>query len=295
MDHIGSYCKQYLSQPILLHSLRLHHVFETECCDKESIVSDTANGTVVLYCISGKGILCGEKSNPIALESGAVVACLASEYSCLECADDQNPIHCVGVVFSSLNATSPSSQATLNLFYDSVRVPLVTTCKSDMNPLFSYLIGELMMSQTSLMVLNGLVDQILVLAYRAFSSNTSSMTEDVHPVNVVGHTAYAIIRYVDEHLYTMNNLMDMAQELGYSYNYLSHLFRRKTGMTIQAYVSQKKIEKSIELLSDERLSITEIASALNYDCIQSFSKAFRRAMNMSPTEYRVMHGLASNE
>ena len=78
----------------------------------------------------------------------------------------------------------------------------------------------------------------------------------------------------------------MAKELGYSYNYLSHLFRRKTGMTIQAYVTQKKIEQSTKLLSDEQYSITEIATMLNYDCIQSFSKAFRRAMGVSPTEYR---------
>ena len=81
-------------------------------------------------------------------------------------------------------------------------------------------------------------------------------------------------------------LMDMASALGYSYNYLSHLFRRKTGMTIQNYVSQKKIERSLELLRDSDMSVTKIATVLNYDCIQSFSKAFKRAMNMSPTEYR---------
>ncbi len=293
-DHIGSYCKQYLSQSVLLDSLRLHQVFETECMDRESIASDGIHGTVLLFCISGNGVLCADKpENSITLEKNTIVACSAGKYRELMCTEPENPVHCVGIVFSTLNTVA--SHSSLNVFYDGLQLPLSSFCKQGLNDFFSCLIGELMMSQTSLMVLNGLVDQILVVAYRAFSSNPSLQKEEVHSVNVVGHTAYAIIRYVDEHLFTMNNLMDMAKELGYSYNYLSHLFRRKTGMTIQSYVSQKKIEKSIELLSDERLSITEIASVLNYDCIQSFSKAFRRAMNMSPTEYRALHGLESNE
>lgn len=78
----------------------------------------------------------------------------------------------------------------------------------------------------------------------------------------------------------------MAEELGYSPSYLSHLFRAKMGITLQQYINHKKFEASVELLRDDKYSITQITSDLNYGTIQSFCKMFRKTAGCSPTEYR---------
>ena len=44
-------------------------------------------------------------------------------------------------------------------------------------------------------------------------------------------------------------------------------------------------EAGIELMKTGRYSVTQIAMRLGYDTLQSFSKAFRRVMDIPPTEY----------
>ena len=45
------------------------------------------------------------------------------------------------------------------------------------------------------------------------------------------------------------------------------------------------MEAGIELMKTGRYSVTQIAMRLGYDTLQSFSKAFRRVMDIPPTEY----------
>lgn len=70
------------------------------------------------------------------------------------------------------------------------------------------------------------------------------------------------------------------------YTYISHAFKRKTGMTLQAYILQVKMKKARELIAEGRWNISEIAQMLGYDSVQSFSKAFKRETGSSPTQFR---------
>ena len=45
------------------------------------------------------------------------------------------------------------------------------------------------------------------------------------------------------------------------------------------------MEAGIELMKSGRYNVTQIAMRLGYDTLQSFSKAFRRVMDVPPTEY----------
>ena len=71
----------------------------------------------------------------------------------------------------------------------------------------------------------------------------------------------------------------------YSSSYLSHLFKEKTGMTLQSYLARKKIERGVELMKSGCYSWTQIALELHYETPQAFSKAFRRVMQKSPSEF----------
>ena len=83
----------------------------------------------------------------------------------------------------------------------------------------------------------------------------------------------------------LSHVGEVAEAVGYSSSYLSHLFKEKTGMTLQSYLARKKIERGVELMKSGCYSWTQIALELHYETPQAFSKAFRRVMQKSPSEF----------
>ncbi len=127
--------------------------------------------------------------------------------------------------------------------------------------------------------------QLIILTYRAFQNEPAAFYKPKISENSVGFTVYSVICYVDNHIFEIKDIRSISEALGYSYSYLSHLFRNKTGMTLQKYINYKKVEKSLELLKYGSYSVTQVAQRLNYETVQSFSKAFRRTMGFPPSDY----------
>ncbi|MFB9753748.1 helix-turn-helix domain-containing protein [Paenibacillus hodogayensis] len=131
------------------------------------------------------------------------------------------------------------------------------------------------------------LEEVIVLSYRSFTE-TSGAVQHYAPQkseHSVGHTVYAVIRYVEKNILELKSIQTLAKDLGYSYTYLSHVFKQKTGMTLQRYINTKKVEKAMEMMKYGNLSIGHIAERLQYETIQSFSKAFSRIMGCSPSHY----------
>jgi AraC-like DNA-binding protein len=96
---------------------------------------------------------------------------------------------------------------------------------------------------------------------------------------------YSVIRYVENHIFELKSIREISDQLGYSYTYVSHTFKDKTGMTLQRYINHKKVEKALELLKYGNISVTQVANRLQYETVQSFSKAFSRIMGYPPSHY----------
>ncbi len=131
------------------------------------------------------------------------------------------------------------------------------------------------------------IEEILILTFRAFTSfskTTYNITDQRH--KIIGGNVYSVIKYIDNNILTLTDIKSISRDLNFSYSYLSHMFKNKMGMTLQQYISHKKIERSCELIDENKSSLTEIALSLNYESLQSFSKAFKRVLGISPTEYK---------
>jgi len=126
---------------------------------------------------------------------------------------------------------------------------------------------------------------IVLLSYRNAVSGAQAMGMKNSSSSNVGVTVYTIIRYVDDHAGEITAIRDLADRLGFSYTYISHLFRNKTGMTLQQYISRKKMEKAEELMTEAGLTVSQTAERLGYQSVQAFSKAFRNLYGESPTAY----------
>jgi len=61
--------------------------------------------------------------------------------------------------------------------------------------------------------------------------------------------------------------------------------RSLTGLNTQQHIHMKLIEKAKEMLSVTQLTVGEIAYALGFEQIQSFSKLFKTKTHLSPLEF----------
>ena len=85
---------------------------------------------------------------------------------------------------------------------------------------------------------------------------------------------YSVIRYVEENIENIESIHEIAAYAGYSYTYLSHLFKNKTGIILSEYIRYKKIERAASLIRDGGMSPTQAGEVLRYESLSFFSKSF---------------------
>lgn len=81
----------------------------------------------------------------------------------------------------------------------------------------------------------------------------------------------------------------LADELNVSVSNLSHFFKSRQGQNISDYISDLRITEAKRLLTESHLRISEIVPILGYTHISSFTKTFKKATGMTPSEYKTTH------
>lgn len=79
---------------------------------------------------------------------------------------------------------------------------------------------------------------------------------------------------------------DIVNKLSYSKSYLFRTFKAQMGCSIMAYYNNLKVERAKNLLSNTRLTVTEISEKLGYESQSYFTKAFKKSTLYSPLSYR---------
>jgi AraC-like DNA-binding protein len=92
--------------------------------------------------------------------------------------------------------------------------------------------------------------------------------EEVHPTNFSKH---------------------IAKELGHNYTYLSNLFSKSEGITIEHYIILNKIEYIKELIQYHQLNMSEIADRLRYSSNSALSNQFKKVTGISPSDFKEQH------
>ncbi|MFN2379326.1 MAG: helix-turn-helix domain-containing protein [Bacteroidales bacterium] len=83
------------------------------------------------------------------------------------------------------------------------------------------------------------------------------------------------------------NLSDhLSEKLNYNYAYLSSLFRKVKGTTIEKYYLSHKIERVKELIVYDELNITEIAIIMHYSSVAHLSNQFKKMTGLTPSDFK---------
>lgn len=79
----------------------------------------------------------------------------------------------------------------------------------------------------------------------------------------------------------------LKEKMHRSYYYISRGFSSVTGVSIEKYYMQLKIEKAKKLITNKELSLKEIAWQLGYNSQQTFSTQFKKETGKTPSEYKI--------
>ncbi|MDF2907826.1 MAG: two component transcriptional regulator, AraC family [Herbinix sp.] len=85
------------------------------------------------------------------------------------------------------------------------------------------------------------------------------------------------------------SLIEAAEYVNLSPQHLSRIFKSKMGITFVDYLTQVRINKAIELLTDDELKMYEIAERIGYSTQHYFSSVFKKEMGISPIDYKTSH------
>lgn len=92
--------------------------------------------------------------------------------------------------------------------------------------------------------------------------------------------------FIRRHYADNISLNSLAEQFYLHPNYLSRLFKEKTGHNFVEYLTEVRMEKVKELLLGSNKKIIEICDMTGYDNPRYFSKVFKQYTGMTPREYR---------
>lgn len=96
-------------------------------------------------------------------------------------------------------------------------------------------------------------------------------------------------RYIRDHYQEDISLSMLAELANISPVYLSRLFKKEEGINFLDYLNQYRIEEAKKLLRDIRFNVIEVAELSGFRNTKYFSRIFKRAVGITPSEYRKRH------
>ncbi len=126
--------------------------------------------------------------------------------------------------------------------------------------------------------------QIMKLVYTLFTQN------NIQPQNRKSSSfILKAINYVQENFKSMIKLEDIALSAGFSQHYFIRKFKEETGTTPYHYLQNVRLNHAKYLLTTTDDSIKKIAYDCGFTSDYNFYQAFKKIIELSPTEYRKLH------
>lgn len=87
---------------------------------------------------------------------------------------------------------------------------------------------------------------------------------------------------------TPPHVNEFAREVGLPPRSLGRRFSTEAGTTVGAYFRNGRLSRAKELLADTDLPVTAIAAAAGFGTRATFFCVFKRAVGMTPAQFRMM-------
>ncbi len=126
------------------------------------------------------------------------------------------------------------------------------------------------------------IASILEQAVYDFTEQVSSVKQIRTNMPVVD----AAIRYIQRYINKPIQVNEIASYLHMNSAYLSHIFKKETGISLKLHIHKTKCEEAKILLKTTQMSLTEISNYLGYSTQSHFQNTFKKLTGTTPSEYK---------
>ncbi len=98
-----------------------------------------------------------------------------------------------------------------------------------------------------------------------------------------------VLDLIDARLNDPPTLGELARSAGLSRSYFSPVFKQVVGVRLQDYLSQVRINKAKNLLSDMNSTIKQVAYKVGFRDPDYFSRTFKKRTGITPTDWKLMN------
>lgn len=123
---------------------------------------------------------------------------------------------------------------------------------------------------------------LLYLQEKSVNAEQKRVQPDISGENIIIREAQ---QYVQENVTQKLTVPVVAEAVGVSTSYLTALFQKHLRFSPGEYIRRIKLQQSKQLIREGQMNFTQIAQTLQYSTVHHFSRQFRQAFGMTPTEY----------
>lgn len=259
-------------------NVRILQIGETFLDKKSSISEHIQICHEITLVISGSGTLCADCEKFHCRPGDVQIISKGTKHTLS--ADDANCLRFIHFAFD-FDTDAPKD---LSEFYGQCKNAILRD-DGTLRTLLSMLVGEYA-SETpySEIMKVSLVRAVLVSVWRKINAKSTEQRILISE-NPIGNTVYNIIKYIDGHNDTKLTVNEIAKKFSYSSEYISRLFKQKTGVSLKKYIIVMRMKYAQTLLSEGKCSLSEITELTGYGSIQSFCKAFKKYTGYTPSKF----------
>lgn len=97
---------------------------------------------------------------------------------------------------------------------------------------------------------------------------------------------YEVVEYISANMGDITSLDELCAHFFISKYYLCHSFKEVTGLSVMAFLNMTRVLRACVLLSENKLSVSQIAKAVGLGSVSHFTDVFKRIEGVTPHEYR---------
>lgn len=114
-------------------------------------------------------------------------------------------------------------------------------------------------------------------------SQTVNYVTDIEQSDSVVNRAKA---FIHEHYAENISRTEIAASMYLTPEYMAKIFKKETGVSLKQYLSDYRIARAKELLTDPNVRVSDAAGRVGFDNLSYFSTVFKKTVGMSPNDYQ---------